>query len=137
MKIKYFIFHYLKRNTKKKYQGYAKNNWSRLPRPNALLSFIFSGQPLKSGKWVRVRGRVSFTVRDKVRDSLRGEVRVRARASVRGRGVLEHNIYSPNENLLRRNFWEIQVRLHLQNYRILKLKFAKKLRMSQPQNKSK
>ena len=59
---------------------------------------------------------VSFRVRDKVRDSLRGEVRVRFRAFVRGRGVLGHNIYSPIDNLLWRNFLEIQVRLNLQNY---------------------
>ena len=81
------------------------------------MSFVFSGQPLESGLRVRVRGRVSVRVRDKVRDSLRGEVRVRVRASVRGRGVLGLNIYSPIENLLWRNFREIQVRLHLENYR--------------------
>ena len=97
---------------------------SRLPRPNALLSFVFSGQPLKSRKQVRVRGRVCFRDRDKVRDSLRGEVRVRVRASVRGRGVLGHNIYSPNVIVLWRNFREIQARLHLQNYRKIQIKGA-------------
>ena len=80
-----------------------------------LLSFVFSGQSLKSGQRVRV----SVRVRDKVRASLRDPVRVRVRASVRVRGVLGLNIYSPIENLLWRNFREIQVRLHLENYRIL------------------
>ena len=45
--------------------------------------------------------------------------KVRVRVSVRDRDVLGLHIYSPIENLLWRNFREIRVRLHLENYQKL------------------